>query len=347
MKMQTAESKRGEVEFRRKLELQFDGNAVLDNQPSQAEYFKIMQTRIRDTLKKFRKLQKQIPEFSPFLEIGAERTERALVLTNKFNASGFASDISFESLNSARILSKQYRLPKLPTRIVCDAYNLPFSNNSLSFVFCFQTLHHFPNPKPILKEIKRVLRPGGFFYFDEEPISQTCNLNLWRRDYRLRWFERILKYTLLLHFLTRIGRGEVDHHILEETFSLRTWQDSLNIFKQIHTRIKIFPFGPIVERVKNQNSSWLFPNIFIRFVLGLLGGGIEGLGQEPGTIEPKSNLLWYQLLVCPNCSNKPELKFNIKDKSLRCRVCKANYQQKENVYILLTNKQRLGLYPDL
>jgi SAM-dependent methyltransferase len=44
----------------------------------------------------------------------------------------------------------------------CDVQNLPFEDNSYSTVICNHVLEHVPNDNKALKEILRVLKPGGF-----------------------------------------------------------------------------------------------------------------------------------------------------------------------------------------
>ena len=42
-----------------------------------------------------------------------------------------------------------------------DAENLSFSDNMFDIVYCFGILHHTPNTKKSINEIRRVLKPGG------------------------------------------------------------------------------------------------------------------------------------------------------------------------------------------
>lgn len=47
---------------------------------------------------------------------------------------------------------------------VCDAANMPFEDNYADIIICSEMLEHVPNPVAILKEMKRVLKPGGTLY---------------------------------------------------------------------------------------------------------------------------------------------------------------------------------------
>jgi ubiquinone/menaquinone biosynthesis C-methylase UbiE len=44
---------------------------------------------------------------------------------------------------------------------VCDLSVIPVEDNRYDLVFCSQTLEHMPDPLQVLKELHRVLKPGG------------------------------------------------------------------------------------------------------------------------------------------------------------------------------------------
>ena len=46
--------------------------------------------------------------------------------------------------------------------LVADANDLPFENNRFDAVFCLEALEHVSDPRRVLKEIKRVLKPRGY-----------------------------------------------------------------------------------------------------------------------------------------------------------------------------------------
>ena len=53
-------------------------------------------------------------------------------------------------------------LPR-PTLLTMDAEAVSFPDASFDFVYSFDVFEHLPNPGAVLKEIKRVLRPGACF----------------------------------------------------------------------------------------------------------------------------------------------------------------------------------------
>lgn len=52
------------------------------------------------------------------------------------------------------------------------SYDLPFEDQSLNLVFCFQAAHHFGKHGATLREIHRVLRPGGVALYLDEPMCR-------------------------------------------------------------------------------------------------------------------------------------------------------------------------------
>lgn len=342
-KAQSIENKKGEVDFRRKLALQFEGKGIyFEGEPSKKENLQLIKERAQRAEEIFNTLKQKGVELGPFLEIGSGIGQCSMVLVNKFNQQGFCSDLSLETLTLAKKFNKDLKSKKLPILITADAYNLPFRSKSLSFVFCFQTLHHLPDPKPVLEEIKRVLAPGGYFYFNEEPVAQTINLNLWRRDHHLRWFEKILKYLIVLHFISRIGKSETENNILEETFTLSVWEKALNVFNKVEAKLIVFPFGFKLNRSKSQKKGWLNPSFLQKFILGLLGGGIEALCQtsEEKKLNNQINNV-FEMLACPNCKDKPNLAKKAQD--LVCPKCKTLFNKKRGVFMLLSEKLKENL----
>ncbi|MES2527223.1 MAG: bifunctional 2-polyprenyl-6-hydroxyphenol methylase/3-demethylubiquinol 3-O-methyltransferase UbiG [Bdellovibrionota bacterium] len=94
-------------------------------------------------------------------------------LANEFADKGFAVtgvDLSGESLKVAQNYDKTGSVKYLEA----DALHLPFPDQSFDVVTCMDFLEHVENPEKYIKEISRVLRPQGLFFFhtfNRNPIS--------------------------------------------------------------------------------------------------------------------------------------------------------------------------------
>ena len=57
--------------------------------------------------------------------------------------------------------------------VVCDGYDLPFEEGSVSHLILFDVFHHLRAPLAFLEEARRVLRPGGRVILFEPYISMV------------------------------------------------------------------------------------------------------------------------------------------------------------------------------
>jgi ribosomal protein L37AE/L43A len=140
-----------------------------------------------------------------------------------------------------------------------------------------------------------------------------------------------------LPFISKIGKTEVTHGILEEEFSLKTWKEALSVFEKVEATIKPVFFGPNSSFIRKQNA-WKNPGIVTRVLITLQGGGIEGLGVKKGRLIVKKDI--ERVFICPDCG-QATLK---KEAVLVCLNCKRNFGPKNGVLMLLSLKLQKKLY---
>jgi 2-polyprenyl-6-hydroxyphenyl methylase / 3-demethylubiquinone-9 3-methyltransferase len=85
----------------------------------------------------------------------------------------FGTDILAESLQEAGKHALQSNL-EIEYRL-CTSEQLPFSNQTMDVVTCFDVLEHVPDKGQMLSEINRVLKPDGWLFFD------TVNKTFWSK----------------------------------------------------------------------------------------------------------------------------------------------------------------------
>ncbi|MFC4557051.1 class I SAM-dependent methyltransferase [Virgibacillus kekensis] len=97
-----------------------------------------------------------------------------------------ATDLTKEMLENTAKHLKEY---KNISYEVADAGDLPYEDNSFDIITCRIAAHHFPQPKKFVKEVARVLKPGGKFLFidnvaPEDPaLDKFVNTLEKMRDY--------------------------------------------------------------------------------------------------------------------------------------------------------------------
>lgn len=90
---------------------------------------------------------------------GTARLPRALLFQPRFRGRVIGVDLSRRMLAQAARLTRPYA--GRVTLIWRDARRLPFVDNTFDAVACLEVLEFTPDPKGVLQELMRVLRPGG------------------------------------------------------------------------------------------------------------------------------------------------------------------------------------------
>ena len=74
----------------------------------------------------------------------------------------YATDLTKDMLSNTAQYLKQERNIQF---VLADAEVLPFLDEAFDLVTCRIAAHHFPYPENFIKEVARVLKPGGLFLF--------------------------------------------------------------------------------------------------------------------------------------------------------------------------------------
>ena len=70
---------------------------------------------------------------------------------------------AYRTLFPNRISLDREQRPGVHVDVVADAHHLPFQTNEFDCVVCIAVLEHVLNPTQVVKEVHRVLKPGGLF----------------------------------------------------------------------------------------------------------------------------------------------------------------------------------------
>ena len=112
------------------------------------------------------------------LEIGCGQGVGTELILGRFKANSVqAIDIDVEMVELAK--KRVSRFADRVTVRVGDAELIAAEDKSFDAVFDFGIIHHVPDWRRVIREIARVLRPGGKFYF-EEVTKQALDRWLYR-----------------------------------------------------------------------------------------------------------------------------------------------------------------------
>ena len=291
-----------------------------------------------------------IGEMTPFLEIGSNVGHSSYMLSNEFGATGFALDISADSLRYGAALQDRWHLARAPLRLAGDALNLPFADGSLRLVLAFQMLSQFMDIESVFLEVKRVLTPGGVFLFAEEPLKRLLTLRLYRCPYydTMKPWERKLHQWGLLGYLVRdvIGAQQEESFGIRQnhTMGLKEWHELIHKhFRDAEYQIFV-PERGWGERIVKRAAIGMDPHHSEWRAARLLGGTLAAVCRKKGEGAPVEfdPSEFEQLLRCPDCHGRMRRTL---DDTLECRACDYRAANEGGVYNLLPSGERAELYP--
>jgi SAM-dependent methyltransferase len=127
---------------------------------------------------------------------------------------------------AVELAKRRFELFDLPgTFRVTDAERLDFADNTFDLVYSHGVLHHTPDTAAAIREIHRVLRPGGkavVMLYHRDSYNYRVNISMLRRTgvQLLRWNTGIK----LVHLLT----GEPEDSLRDHARQLQTRSEYLN-----------------------------------------------------------------------------------------------------------------------
>jgi SAM-dependent methyltransferase len=107
------------------------------------------------------------------LEIGAYAHFGAHLAAAALGGMSVAHDVSPASLRIGLEGARAAGLTGEITLVAGDFHDLPFSDGYFDAVFCASSVHHTFRPWLILREMLRVLRPGGVLQLENEPVGRA------------------------------------------------------------------------------------------------------------------------------------------------------------------------------
>ncbi|MBL0155674.1 MAG: class I SAM-dependent methyltransferase [Bryobacterales bacterium] len=286
-----------------------------------------------------------IGSLTPFLEVGANAGHTSYLLANDFQADGFALDLSADALRHGQFLREAWHMDRGVVLTAGDATHLPYRDNSLAFVMSFQTLSQFLDVESVVREVHRVLAPGGVFYFAEEPVRRQLTLRLHRAPYpdRMKPVEKWFYESGLLDFVAMdvIGADQEESFGIRQNhrFGLREWSHLLHAYFE-ETRFITFPRQRGWANQIVKSLARLGPGNAEARMADWLGATLAAFCRKAGELPP--GLGTAAALACPDCGAALPM---ADEGPLRCPACPYEAAYEAGVFNLLSSTLRAELYP--
>jgi 2-polyprenyl-3-methyl-5-hydroxy-6-metoxy-1,4-benzoquinol methylase len=155
-------------------------------------------------------------------------------------ASGGANCVGIDISPTAIKLAKQnFTHRKLSAEFLqMDGEKMSFEDNSFDVIYCHTVLHFTPNPEAMIKEIHRVLKPGG------QAIMMTINRHSW---------------LYLLHRLTKLKMDYMDAPVFNK-YTYREFEKMLSPFSRVNLTTERFP---VRTEVHNGIKAMIYNTFFV------------------------------------------------------------------------------------
>ncbi len=167
----------------------------------------------RDEAEWLRALRQDLPRFIPFLQKKCGLQFRGRLLEIGAGGAWLSAELS-KLPNVVEVITTDFspvllqnQAPKVfsllgaqgakITRMPADFHELQFPDNTFDFVVCSAVLHDAANIVQVLREAKRVLKPGGKFVAIREPIWPLVKIKS-----RRRMVERLVATGINEHYYT-------------------------------------------------------------------------------------------------------------------------------------------------
>jgi ubiquinone/menaquinone biosynthesis C-methylase UbiE len=107
-----------------------------------------------------------------------------------------------------------------------DAEQLPFTEESFDIVTCRIAPHHFPNVDTFIREVYRVLKPGGQFLLDDNVVPESKEYDqFYNTMEKIRDYShfRAWKKSEWIQKLEESGLEVFEWHRFEKSFRFESW----------------------------------------------------------------------------------------------------------------------------
>jgi ubiquinone/menaquinone biosynthesis C-methylase UbiE len=142
-----------------------------------------------------------------------------------------ATDLTPEMLAETTRLARERELRNVEVR-PADAEALPFADGAFDLVTCRLAFHHFPHPERAIREVARVLAPGGTLGFaDNIAVEDAAGAAFYNEYERVRdpSHHEVLPLSRLVALLERAGLHVEATRSFAKEFDFEPWADRMHV----------------------------------------------------------------------------------------------------------------------
>lgn len=172
------------------------------------------------------------------LDVGTGAGHTALAVAPHV-ARVIATDLTPEMLAETARLARERGLANVETR-PADAEALPFPDATFDLVTCRLAFHHFPHPDTAVRELARVLKPGGVLGFaDNITVEDPAGARAYNDYERLRdpSHHEVLPLSRLIALFESTGLHVEATRSIAKEFEFHQWADRMHVIPADKTRL--------------------------------------------------------------------------------------------------------------
>lgn len=224
-------------------------------------------------------------------------------------------DYSLTQLQQARErLAEDTHLQERCLYVAGNAYTLPFIDQTFDGATMIRTLHHMQDAPACLREIHRVLQPGGIFlleYANKHNLKAILRYWLGRQDWNPFSPEPVEFVELNFDFHPRTIR----EWLREIGFQIKRQLTVSHFRVPLLKRIIPAPILGFLDSIAQLTGDWwqLSPSVFV-------------LNQVPGDLPAGPSRVAFR---CPACQANPLLE---EENALTCPDCGATWPIRDGIY---------------